>query len=121
MFQLPFAATVRKEITAWELGVLLGGIDLSKGRRRKRYTLPEALEGEEEKSGPTKWRKRGECGIFSAFIFSCAGGIFSKEKVILTSRSRDGTRNRSNNRISNIDQYSCPYSLSLEVSMAVAR
>ena len=30
----------RREIAAWELGVLLEGIDLSKGRRRKRYSLP---------------------------------------------------------------------------------
>ena len=37
---LPFADTGRKEIAAWELGVLLEGIDLSKVRRRKRYSLP---------------------------------------------------------------------------------
>src|SRR5580658_7010790 len=30
-FQFPFAETGRKEITAWELGMLLEGIDLSKG------------------------------------------------------------------------------------------
>lgn len=41
-FQFPFAETGRKEIAAWELGVLLEGIDLSKGRRRKRYSLPAA-------------------------------------------------------------------------------
>ena len=41
-FQFPFAQTGRREIAAWELGVLLEGIDLSKGRRRKRYTLPAA-------------------------------------------------------------------------------
>jgi len=41
-FEFPFAETGRREIAAWELGVLLEGIDLSKGRRRKRYTLPEA-------------------------------------------------------------------------------
>jgi|GEM_PF-2798848 len=39
-FQFPFAATGRKEIAAWELGLLLEGIDLSQGRR-KRYSLPE--------------------------------------------------------------------------------
>jgi hypothetical protein len=39
-FGFPFAETGRKEIAAWELGVLLEGIDLSKGRRRKRYQLP---------------------------------------------------------------------------------
>ena len=40
-FQFPFAETGRKEIAAWELGLLLEGIDLSKGQRRKRYSLPE--------------------------------------------------------------------------------
>ncbi len=39
-FQFPFAETRQKEIAAWELAVLLEGIDLSKGRRRKRYSLP---------------------------------------------------------------------------------
>lgn len=39
-FQFPFGATGRKEIAAWELGVLLEGIDLKRGRRRKRYCLP---------------------------------------------------------------------------------
>jgi len=39
-FQFPFAETGRQEIAAWELGLLLEGIDLSKGRRRKRYSLP---------------------------------------------------------------------------------
>jgi transposase len=42
-FVFPFAETGRREIAAWELGVLLEGIDLSKGRRRKRYALPPAL------------------------------------------------------------------------------
>jgi transposase len=40
-FQFPFAATGRKEVAAWELAVLLEGIDLSQGKRRKRYSLPE--------------------------------------------------------------------------------
>jgi transposase len=40
-FQFPFSETGRKEIAAWELGLLLEGIDLSKGQRRKRYSLPE--------------------------------------------------------------------------------
>jgi hypothetical protein len=31
-------------MAAWELGVLLEGIDLSKGRRRKRYSLPAAVQ-----------------------------------------------------------------------------
>ena len=39
-FQFPFAETGRKEIAAWELAVLLEGIDLSRGQRRKRYSLP---------------------------------------------------------------------------------
>ena len=39
-FQFPFAETGRKEIAAWELAVLLEGIDLSRGRRRQRYSLP---------------------------------------------------------------------------------
>ena len=43
-FQFPFTETGRKEIAAWELGVLLEGIDLRKGRRRKRYSLPEAAQ-----------------------------------------------------------------------------
>ena len=42
-YQFPFADTGRKEIAAWELGLLLEGIDLSKGRRRKRYSLPAAV------------------------------------------------------------------------------
>jgi transposase len=41
-FQFPFADTGRKEIAAWELGLLLEGIDLTKGRRRKRCSLPAA-------------------------------------------------------------------------------
>ena len=37
---------------AWELAVLLEGIDLSQGKRRKRYTLPAARQEEErEKAG----------------------------------------------------------------------
>ena len=36
----PFSETGRKEIAAWELGLLLEGIDY-KGQRRKRYSLPE--------------------------------------------------------------------------------
>jgi len=43
-FSVPFRGDGRKEIAAWELGVLLEGIDLSKGRRRKRYSLP-AVQG----------------------------------------------------------------------------
>lgn len=43
-FQFPFAETGRKEIAAWELAVLLEGIDLSKGRRRKRYSLPSTMK-----------------------------------------------------------------------------
>jgi len=52
-FEFPFAATGRKEIAAWELAVLLEGIDLSQGKRRKRYALPAATkEGESEKATP---------------------------------------------------------------------
>jgi transposase len=46
-FQFPFGATGRKEVAAWELAVLLEGIDLSQSRRRKRYSLPPAMENEE--------------------------------------------------------------------------
>ena len=47
-FEFPFAETGRKEIAAWELAILLEGIDLSRGRRRKRYSLPREKEGENE-------------------------------------------------------------------------
>jgi len=51
-FQFPFTETGRKEIAAWELAVLLEGIDLSKGKRRKRYSLPAAKKEEQrEKAG----------------------------------------------------------------------
>jgi len=43
-FQYPFSASGRKEIAAWELGVLLEGIDLKAGKRRKRYQLPAGLQ-----------------------------------------------------------------------------
>ena len=43
-FEFPFSATGRRELEAWELGVLLEGIDLERGRRRKRYSLPQAAE-----------------------------------------------------------------------------
>lgn len=51
-FQFPFAETVRKQIAAWKLGLLLEGIDLSKGRRRKRYCLPAAAMSREESVDP---------------------------------------------------------------------
>ena len=41
-FQFPFAGTGRKEVAAWELGLLLEGIDLRQAKRRKRYALPAA-------------------------------------------------------------------------------
>lgn len=44
-YQFPFSETGRKEIAAWELGVLLEGIDLGRGQRRKRYSLPPAASG----------------------------------------------------------------------------
>jgi transposase len=40
-FQYPWSDSGRREIAAWELGVLLEGIDLQAGKRRKRYSLPE--------------------------------------------------------------------------------
>lgn len=45
-FAFPFAETGRKEIAAWELGVLLEGIDLERGGRRKRYRRPVPPESE---------------------------------------------------------------------------
>ena len=45
-FQFPFAETGRKELAAWELGVLLEGIDLRQGKRRKRYEPPAAAAAE---------------------------------------------------------------------------
>jgi transposase len=53
-FEFPFAQTGRREIAAWELGVLLEGIDLSKGRRRKRYALPAASDEPAATSEPLK-------------------------------------------------------------------
>ena len=51
-FEFPFAETGRREIAAWELAVLLEGIDLSQGKRRKRDSLPAANKEEErEKTG----------------------------------------------------------------------
>ena len=41
-FQFPFAETGRQEVAAWELGMLLEGIDPRQVRRRKRYQLPAA-------------------------------------------------------------------------------
>lgn len=38
-FEFPFGGTGRKEIAAWELGVLLEGIDMSRSKRRKRYSV----------------------------------------------------------------------------------
>ena len=39
-FQYPFSEAGRREIAAGELGVLLEGIDLQAGKRRKRFSLP---------------------------------------------------------------------------------
>jgi transposase len=50
-FQVPFAETGRKEIAAWELGVLLEGIDWQQVKRRKRYALPPAVESENSEPG----------------------------------------------------------------------
>jgi len=54
-FQFPFAESGRKEIAAWELGVLLEGIDLNKGKRRKRYCLPPAAISSEVSEDPLAW------------------------------------------------------------------
>ena len=48
-FQFPFAETGRKEIAAWELGLLLEGIDLHRGRRRKRFSLPVTASPDPER------------------------------------------------------------------------
>ena len=47
-FQYPFHESGRKEIAAWELGVLLEGIDLKAGKRRKRYQLPAVASAAHE-------------------------------------------------------------------------
>ena len=52
-FQYPFSEAGRREIAAWELGVLLEGIDLQAGRRRKRYSLPAGAPADAE-APPTK-------------------------------------------------------------------
>ena len=49
-FQFPFTETGRREIAAWELGVLLEGIDLKAGKRRKRYQLPPVASAAHEPS-----------------------------------------------------------------------
>jgi hypothetical protein len=51
-FQFPFAETGRKEIAAWESGLLLEGIDLGKGQRRKRYSLPTGCPEGPVTTGP---------------------------------------------------------------------
>jgi transposase len=52
-YQFPFAATGRQEIAAWELAVLLEGIDLKKGGRRKRYNRPAEETARAEESAVT--------------------------------------------------------------------
>ena len=65
-FQFPFAETGRREIAAWELAVLLEGIDLSKGKRRKRYSLPAAkMEEEPEKAGKETGGKRPKLAVLT--------------------------------------------------------
>ena len=51
-FQYPFHESGRQEIAAWELGVLLEGIDLKAGKRRKRFELPRALSTPVNGLGP---------------------------------------------------------------------
>jgi transposase len=58
-FQFPFAETGRKEIAAWELGLLLEGIDLGKGQRRKRYSLPAEAKKEAESEEAAPLAQRG--------------------------------------------------------------
>ena len=62
-YEFPFAETGRKEIAAWELGVLLEGIDLTKGRRRKRLQ-PAGGSG-------TDFQSVQE--FFSTLLVSCPG------------------------------------------------
>ena len=50
-FQFPFAATGRKEIAAWELALLLEGVDVNQAKRRKRYARPERIAPSGEKEG----------------------------------------------------------------------
>jgi len=52
-FQFPFSETGRKEVAAWELAVLLEGIDLKKGERRKRYRLPGGVPSGQEDGDDT--------------------------------------------------------------------
>ena len=52
-FQYPFSESGRKEIAAWELGVLLEGIDLKAGKRRKRFALPAGAGVVPTARGPT--------------------------------------------------------------------
>jgi transposase len=47
-FQFPFAETGRREVAAWELGMLLEGIGPRHVRRRKRCQLPAAARGAED-------------------------------------------------------------------------
>jgi hypothetical protein len=49
-FQYPFNASGRKEIAAWDLGVLLEGIDLKAGKRRKRFELSGVAKAAHEAS-----------------------------------------------------------------------
>jgi transposase len=58
-FQFPFAETGRKEIAAWELGWLLEGIDLGKGQRRKRDSLPAEAKKEAESEEAVPLAQRG--------------------------------------------------------------
>jgi transposase len=66
-FQFPFAQTGRQEVAAWELGMLLEGIDPRQVRRRKRYRLPAAAMGAEDRASqrdlgmtPTRIQRRIE-------------------------------------------------------------
>ena len=68
-FQFPFAETGRKEVAAWELALRLQGIDLSRGPRRKRYSLPAGMHKEE---GEEAGRETQACGrALYCFVGTC--------------------------------------------------
>jgi len=85
-FQFPFAETGRREVAAWELGLLLEGIDLSQDKRRKRYCLPAAAIERDPAAEPAA------CAIkqSSTFLFSaCPPPVYGGPP---NGRSRAGER-----------------------------
>ena len=70
-FQFPFAETGRKEIAAWELGVLLEGIDLSQGQ------AAQALQPAGSDAAGSEGRgRRGEASLLKNFFFFSLGAAF---------------------------------------------